>query len=548
MRRWSALLIFPLLAGLAMTWPAWRDPSRLAPSTRFTDGHLLGATVWGEVLLRGELPSVRTTILWPGVSDFRPLLWPAALVEPVFGPALTVTLAFALTPAFNALSGWFLGAALLLGPRARVVLGAALAVHPWVVETLVNGQVEQAVLGGAALQLAVAVVALRAADARKVVGGAVLAGFVTLAVGIAAPHVALAGALLVGLWCLDLRAREGDLLRRRIAVRGAVLVAVGVACLIVHAYHSSAFLPGPRVYAPKGSDGRPTSLADLPEVTTLARLLFRARASEAPVVHPNWLGGTLPILALLGAWRWRSARVAVAAAAAFCVLSLGTSVGGVPLPWSALVTIAPTIGQSLSAYRMVAGAVVALAVAAAWAVEGRGGSPLSAAGGAQASQGRASEALLRWAWVPLAALLMVEGLVFSTRPLPMSAQAVVSDRAHVPMMDGPVLDLPLAGPECPGGVGHYLLEAARSGRSVPLNLANPRAGYAAVPGMVGEIIRASTSKECAARLGPPFERWPFTTIVLHEHAECPVPPRLEACLEALFGAGTREGEVRWWVP
>lgn len=129
----------------------------------------------------------------------------------------------------------------------------------------------------------------------------------------------------------------------------------------------------------------------------------------------------------------------------------------------------------------------------------------------------------------------------------MSAQAVLDDRAVLPPSAGPVLDLPLAGPECEGGLGHYLLSAARNGHSVPLNLANARAGYAAVPGMVGEVIRSTTSKDCAARLGPALARWPFTLIVLHKHPSCPVPARMEGCLEELLGPGTEEGEVRWWA-
>jgi hypothetical protein len=112
---------------------------------------------------------------------------------------------------------------------------------------------------------------------------------------------------------------------------------------------------------------------------------------------------------------------------------------------------------------------------------------------------------------------------------------------------GPVLDLPLAGPECPTGAGHYLLEAVYTGRPVPVLLTNARAGYDAVPGLVDGLARVWQRRDCADEVRELFAELPFTAIVLHTHGRaCPVRPQVASCLAAAFGPGAAAGEVRWW--
>ncbi|MFN7142730.1 MAG: hypothetical protein ACK4YP_03070, partial [Myxococcota bacterium] len=227
-------------------------------------------------------------------------------------------------------------------------------------------------------------------------------------------------------------------------------------------------------------------------------------------------------------------RLALMWAIFVAVLALGpaTAVAGytVPLPWGFLGAVAPAIAKSMSAYRMVAGAVVALAIAAS-ALPGRG---------------------LGWGLVTagLVGAGFAEGVAAATRPLPLPAQVVAADasRAALAAGEGPVLDLPLAGPECPGGVGHYLLEAAVNGRPVPLLLTNPRAGYAAAhPSLVGDLARTWPRPDCATVLPGLLARMPFRTVVLHAHdRHCPVPRRVTDCLDAALGAGSAAEGVRWW--
>jgi hypothetical protein len=552
MRRVSPLLLVLVaatLVGVALVWPVWAAPGSLAPGTRFTDGHLIGVALWGEALARGELPALTTPLVgWPGGAALRPLLWPSALLGALTGPALAVNLTFALVPAFNVLAGALLGRALGRSAAGSALLGGLLAAHPWVVETLTNGQVEQAVLGGAAMQLAAGLWAARGPAVRIVVPMAV-----TALVGWAAPHVALAGAVLTGLFgTFELV----DALRRRDRTGArwlAVLMAVALGALAVQAYHGPSFAPGVHVFSPKGSDGRPTSLADLPEVATLRGLLMPPAARPTvPVFHPTWLGACALVGAAwaLGAalWRGRAAGLDalaearagarprapgpgrfVAIAALFALLALGpsTQVGAttLPLPWAALGVVAPTVLKSMSAYRMVAGAVIALAAAAS------------------AAPRAAGSALL------LAGLALLEGPLAATRPMPIAAQVAHVDggRSARAAGEGPVLDLPLAGAECPNGAGHYLLEAAVTGRPVPLLLKNPREGYAAVPELAGGLARTWSRADCATALPSFLARLPFPTVVLHRHdRHCPAPKRMVDCLEAALGPGTTEGGVTWW--
>lgn len=530
------LLLVAIVVGALLVAPVWADPTALAPLTRFTDGHLLGISLWAQPLQAGVLPTLHTPVVaWPTGADLRPLLWPTTLLGALLGAPLALALTFTLVPAFNLLGGWALGAVLGRGPAGCALLGGLLAFHPWVVETLANGQVEQAVLGGAALQLAAAIHAARSASW----GAFALPGVVTALLGWAAPHVALAGCLVVGLWALvEVASRRADGSRPR--VRWLVVIgAVAVGALAVQAYHAPSFAPGVHVFAPKGSEGRPTGLVDLPEVTSLRGLLLPPEA-PAPgprgpgegggrVVHPNWLGFVLLATAAWAAGRDRSARGGLVVAGVLVLLSLGPAItiagATIPLPWAALGAVAPTVSQSMSAYRLVMGAVLALAVVA--------------------SAGPRSVVA---ALVALA-LTIGEAALGSTRPLPLPAQQVPPDasRAALAAGAGPVLDLPLAGPACPLGTAHYMLEAAATGRPVPLQLTNPRAGYAAVPGLVATTSRAWSREDCPAELEKLAKKWPFATVVLHRHdRDCPPTPRMERCLEAALGPGTSAGGVTWW--
>ncbi len=523
------LLLAAVLAGAALVAPVWADPASRVPATRFTDGHLLGIALWATPLANGQLPALHTPLVgWPGGADLRPLLWPSCLLGALTGAPLALNLTFALVPGFNLLSGWVLGAALGRGPAGRALLGGLIAVNPWVVETLVNGQVEQAVLGGAALQLATAVMATR--DGPGVGNGAralsiLLTGVVTALTGWAAPHIALAGCLLVGL------AGIHGLVRRGARVRwGCVLLAVALGALAVQAYHAPSFRAGVHVFAPKGSDGRPTGLADLPEAASVRGLALPPAKRPDPVFHANHLGFWICVAALAAALREQSARGALAAAGGMTLLALGETlaIGGyrMPLPWAAVSLLAASVAKSMSAYRMIAGAVVALAVAAS------------------AGPRRVAIAL------GLVALAWAEAGLVSARTLPVAAQQLHTDasRAALATGSGAVLD-PLAGPTCPTGTSHYLIEAASAGRAVPLLLTHPRAGYAAVPGLLQALARAWESEECPSRIRQGVARWGFTAVVLHHHdANCPVPPPLARCLEAALGPGETADGVTWREP
>ncbi|MDP2311492.1 MAG: hypothetical protein Q8P41_01190 [Pseudomonadota bacterium] len=518
-----ALLLLALVVGALIVAPVWAAPTTLAPQTRFTDGHLLGIALWAGPLGNGQLPGFHTPIVaWPTGADLRPLLWPSTLLGAIVGTPLALALTFAAVPAFNLASGWVLGAVLGREIAGRALLGGLLAFHPWVVETLANGQVEQAILGGAALQLAASLWAARSPSRAALL----LPGVVTALLGWAAPHVALAGCVVTGLWALVEMARGGPRVRWLL-----VLAVVAAGAFAVQAYHAPSFAPGVHVFAPKGSDGRPTGLVDLPEATTLRSLLLPPTVKGVPpVFHPNWLGAVLLLGAAVGAARDRSARGGLLVAAVVTTFSLGPvlELGGtstLPLPWAALAALAPTVARSMSAYRLVMGAVLALAVVAS------------------AGPRRVVVSLV------VIALALGEAYATSTRPLPLPAQPAPADpsRAALAAGTGPVLDLPLAGPTCPLGTAHYLHEAAATGRPVPLQLTNPRAGYAAVAGLVGGTTRAWNRADCPDQLATLLAAMPFTTIVLHQHdRDCPASPRMAACLGAALGPGTTAGGVTWW--
>jgi hypothetical protein len=319
--------------------------------------------------------------------------------------------------------------------------------------------------------------------------------------------VALAGCLVLGLLVLpEVRRAPGKAV--------AVLVAAALGAWAVNAWFAPSFGPGAHVFSPKGSEGRPTSVVDLPEFASLRGLFLPPARSTASVVHPNWLGFVALIAGGMGVERrpWLGVTAGILA-----ILALGPRLGPVPLPWALLADLAPSISQSMSAYRMVAGVVLTLAIAAACVDWGR------------------------VAWL-LVALAWIEGPLAATRPLPLAAQYVPFDggTAERRAGSGAVLDLPLAGPACPEGAAHYLLQAARTGRPTPVTLTNPRAGYS------GDVVRTFGTAEHCEDLADNVRSWGFTTVVLHIHdPNCPASPALRGCLSVL-GPGQSEPGTTWW--
>jgi hypothetical protein len=311
--------------GVVLNLPTALHLGASLPRTPFSEGHAIAAGLVASS--PGELLAAHTARLgWPGGADFRPLLWPLAILAMAVGPVSAAGLGFVLAPAFNAVCGAILGRASGCSPAGTALLAGATALSPWVVNTLANGQLEQAVVGGAALIWAAGAVARGA--------GVVLTGVTVAAVGFAAPHVALAGCLGLPAWVR--RDRHG----------AAALLAALVGALLVHRWVAGNFTEGAHLFAPKGASGRPSDL--LAETAGLRALLLPARGS-GEVWHAPWIGWALPAAALFGRDRRGLASAAVLLAAACAPL---------PLPGG-------------SAYRMVAGVPVALAAAAAPFASGR---------------------------------------------------------------------------------------------------------------------------------------------------------------------------------
>jgi hypothetical protein len=582
-----ALLVVATVAiGCAVVGPAALDPA-LVPWTPFTDGHRI-ALGFGDGTLGAR------TLPLAGGADFRPLLWPVELLSQVVGPDRALVAAFVLTPVFNGVAGWILGAALRLPRWGRFVLGAALAWNPWVHTTLANGQLEQAVIGGAALMWAASAwgfarldegsgaaaseQALASSGAAKAgfakgvgsfarpVGAALLTAGVTFLVAAAAPHVALAGcAGLAALAVAEVASAAGG--RTWLATRlgrregghaeqakadvktfetaenpGArrpnrtaplvvmrwvfVLSLTAIAALSAARYHAASFDAVVRLFAPFGS----TAGEEAPAVAQLAptgvsvkreiRLRDLVVPPEPPprmargVVHSGHVGIVLLVVAGFGLRRrW--------APALYALTCLGLAFGGAG-PYALLAAVSSTVAESNTPYRFVLGAVVGLA---------------------------ASAALFPWrGWSALLVVgaLWAAGWWGDPRALPLTAERVEHDPSSLLLRDGtgPVLDLPISGPNCREGATHFLLEGTVHRRPLPLVLRPGYDAYATAAGkaearVIDEGLASCSEAAVAAIRG-------YATVVAHGHRACNLGPAETACLRRHFGAGTAKGKVVWW--
>lgn len=523
MRRHLPLLLVllgALVVGVVGDRAAWPDPTTQAPRTAFTSGQYLATATARATWEEGHFLAPQVDLVgWPVPAGFRPVVWPSAFAAVWMPPLVAVNLSFLLMPLFNALGGYALGRAWLPGEPPAVEAGAVataglLAWHPWVRETLANGQIEQACIGGVALVWASAPWAARGGPARW---AALL--LLQALVAVSAPHLALGGAIGLGVFAAvdAARRREG-----RVGWAG-VLVAAAFGTLIAGAYHTSGFSAPNQVLWPKGSPGHPAGLAGLSEVTRLGSLFL----PPAPFLgdgtfHPNYLGGVLSLAALLGGWRRPAALLAGALLLTF---SLGpTLADGLPGPYALLGLLSDTVAQSQSPYRFVAAATVCLALAAGAAVR----SPPAA--------------------LLLVALAWTETQLTGTRPFPAPTQSFPLDAevAAFRAGTGPILDLPLAGGRCPVGNVHYAIEATRRLRPTPVSVATT-AVYGTLPGLQPALAAALRPRPCDASLPALLTRTGFTTVVLHTHdPTCPVPPGLERCLDESLGSGAHADGLRWW--
>ncbi|MES2637834.1 MAG: hypothetical protein V4850_00060 [Myxococcota bacterium] len=514
------LLVGAVAIGAAAVWPVPTDMRALLPDTTFTDGHHI-ALGFADGTLPFSFANRARTLDIAGGAEFRPLLWPADLLASVVGPVLALNLVFVLIPAFNAVCGWLLGAALRLGGWSRFVLGAAIAFNPWVHTTLANGQLEQAVLGGAALLWAVA-----SFGARRPWIGVPLLAVTTLAVGTAAPHVALAACAGLTVWAVVAVAAERSDRRAAFFVAARWLALVGAAALgalSASRYHAPNFDPVVRLFAPFGSvDAAPVG-AQVKRAVLLTDLFFAPglppRLANG-VVHTGYLGVPLIVAALAGI-RWLRAPLLVGLACLVLAFGAGTVV---PLPYAAIEALSPTIAASGTPYRFLIGALVGLAASAAAIPWGPRGA------------------------LALVALLWADGWVGDPRPLPLATSAVVHDPSTVALAvgTGPVLDLPVSGPRCREGATHFLLEAIAHKRSVPVVM---RPAYEAWPAADRDFARRVDAglKSCDPTVLEAIRAAGFTAVVAHGHRDCNLDPAEEVCLRSAFGPGTSQGTVTWWA-
>lgn len=504
------------------------SPATSAPATRFTEGQFINLALGA----RGLPWPLHTELLGhPTGAEVAPLLWPALPLAWAVGPTVALNLVFALLPAANAAMGWV--AARWLGAErwGAFLTGALCAFSPWVHNTLANGQLEQVPLGGAALVWAGCV--------RAWTGGrAALPGLLTLGVGLAAPHVGLAA--LVGVATLAglavalpgllpaARAREAPGRAARLRAVALPLLGVGIAAAVVHAYHSGQFGDGVHVFAPKGAVTTATAGPELPgvfEVATLGRL-FWPPDPPAPqaqgVAHCAWLGW-VPLVAAVGTRR----PVWLALAAVFAVAALGeeVTVAGVtvPLPAAWYGSLSVALSRSANPYRLVLGAVAALALAAAFAARGP----------------RAAVILAAAAWLEVG--------ITRTRGIPLAAQEWVAEDAARALAggSGAVLDVPLATPACPDVGWHYARQAMEHGRPVPVLLRFDWRAWGTLEPLGKRLAKTLSSPGCAERLPALLGEGGFTAVVWHDH-RCPGDPRARACLEEALGAPSEGAGVAWW--
>lgn len=481
-------LLIVIAIGLVATARVWLAPTTSVPDTAFSMGHLVAIGLARNQLLHATISQHLDQVAWPTGADFRPLLWPVNLLALPFGNVLAFNLFCALIPALNFLGGWRLGKALQVPFPAALAL--ILAWNPWVRATIANGQVEQAVIGGAAWIWAAAA------------GGSVVElAVATVGVGLAAPHVALAAAL--GLPFVLPRDRSG-------ALAGAASL---LGYVIVYLYHSPGFDPAAvHLFAPFGSTvveaGAPVAKHSL----FAWELVWPAPAPPVrirPVYHMGYLGLPLLLAATISA-RKRPGLAIVA------TIALVLAVGLLP------VDDVPLVGRSATPYRFVMTALVALAALAAHR---------------------------RLAFL-LVLLVWIEALIVDHRPFPMAAAALPMDSSSPALAAGvgPVLDVPALGPGCRDAAGHLLAEAVRHGRPVPLIL---RDGPEAWPGHREEVVRldmALRSPSCATLLGPAIAAFSPKAVVGHLHPTCRLTSPMVSCLEGVLGPPSGEDAgVVWWA-
>lgn len=483
-------VLLALGLGVAYTWPLALAPATSVAWSPFTEGHV------AALGLAARVPPWTTHVAdagWPSGVDFRPVLWPWSLVAVVAGHQLAYALCLLLTPALNVVGGVVCGRALGLDPRASAALGALLAVCPWTRTTLQNGQPEQAWLGlGAGL-----VATLVWCTPRRWI---VLAPPLTFAAGVAAPHVTVASLVLFGTWAL-FGARPEP---RRLLT--TALAALGTAGVV--AWHGAG-LVSDSLFAPLGSLDDHLGPA-LKHSSLWWDLVAPARLppGKGPwVVHLGYVG--LPLL-LVGLGAPRSARFALAAAVICLVLALGAN--------GPLAPLGGALHPSAVPYRFTLGAVLALSVVAAHT---------------------------RWApW--LVAVALAEALLVDPRPLPFETALARPDAASRALSEGsgPVLDLPVVSTTCRKVAGHYLVEAGRHRRPVPLVLRSGFDAYGDERPRMEAIDRALSSPSCAEELGPLLGD--YRAVVAHRHASCLLRETQLACLRAVLGPGKEAREVYWW--
>ncbi|MDP2306733.1 MAG: hypothetical protein Q8P18_11980 [Pseudomonadota bacterium] len=514
------LLLGSLAIGAAAVWPVPTAVRALVPDTTFTDGHRIALGFADGTLPFFTRTGARTLDI-AGGADFRPLLWPADLLAAVAGPLLALNLVFILIPAFNAVCGWILGAALRLGAWSRFVLGAAIAFNPWVHTTLANGQLEQAVLGGAALVWAVALLGA----ARPWIGAPLLA-VTTFAVGTAAPHVALAACAALPIWAVVSLVAEGRQDRRSavfVGIRWLLLIgAAAIGAQAASRYHAPNFDAVVRLFAPFGSvDAAPVG-AQVKRAVLLSDLFVAPglppRLANG-VVHSGYLGVPLLVAALAGVG-WRRAPLLAGLACLVLAFGAGTTF---PLPYAGLEALSPTIAASGTPYRFLIGAIVGLAASAAAIPWGPRGA------------------------LALVALLWASGWTGDPRPLPLASVAVAHDPSTVALSvgTGPVLDLPVPGPRCKEGATHYLLEATEHGRPVPVVLRPSSEAWPKGDRAFARRVDAGLNP-CDPDVLAEIRAAGFTAVVAHGHRNCNLAPEEAACLRTAFGPGTSQGKVTWW--
>jgi hypothetical protein len=526
-----------VLLGVVLTSQCWLlDGGVGVPRTLFSDGHVVGTQLGGDMLLSGDLAKLWTVrAAWPGGARLRPLLWPVAVGGLTVGPAVALTLAWALVPALGVLGGAALARVCGAGPWGAALSGALLAWAPWVRVTLANGQVEQAGLGAVALAWAAAVFAEEGGWGRVVWAPAVLLG-----VGLAAPNLALTGG--VGLGLLALARALGDRTRW---TRHAVVVVLGLAaCAASASYHRAGFTEGPDVFRPRERAPAEVSrkrayagpiagwhavdTAQLEDATPTALLVPPGPlAFERPAQHAPFLGYIVLLGAILGAIRRpRAALPWVGVGLAFCVLSLGarlqlSATHFLPLPWLLVERAVPAVAQSGTPYRMAMGAIVSFAVAAGVGLVGSG----------RAVPGVA---------LALATLAWLETTLLPGHPLPFPAQ-VAGGHVALDQLDGdggPVLDLPLPiiG-RCEAQPAHYLAGVARHRRPYlhTADAGRDLRSYASNRERMVALDRSLARSDCPETLPARLAALEVSAVIGHLDETCALSSRDRGCLEAALG-------------